>query len=700
MFTLNRLAKEKSPYLLQHAHNPVNWYPWGDEAFAEARRRDVPIFLSIGYSTCHWCHVMERETFEDKEAALALSDAFVCIKVDREERPDIDATYMAVCQAMTGQGGWPLTILMTADKEPFFSGTYFPKKSRHGRPGIVDVCASVKKSWAEKRSEVLGVASQVTAQLKKIVSVSPLTGTLDEGTFERAYKGFASRYDSQFGGFGSAPKFPSPHNLSYLLRYYKQSGEKKALDMVVETLRHMGRGGVYDQIGFGFHRYATDREWLLPHFEKMLYDQALISIAYTEAYQITKDEDLKQKAQEIFEYVLRDMTSTEGGFYSAEDADSEGEEGKFYVWSIEELRRVLGQDADLALSVYNATPEGNFINEATHKRTGTNILHLRQPSAELAEAEGVSPEDLKASLEPLRTKLFSVRKERIHPYKDDKVLTDWNGLMIAALAIGGRAFNEPRYLTTATKAADFVLERLRDKGGRLLKRYRDGEAGLPAHVDDYAFMVWGMIELYQATFLPCFLKAALELNDTLIEHYWDKEQGGCYITAHDQTDLPIRPKEVHDGAIPSGNSVAALNNLRLARLTGKQELEEIAEKTISAFAGDVARHPMAYTYMLMALDFSLGKTHEIVLAGDIDSPDTKEIIRGIAESFLPRTVVLLNSPEAEQELAKLAPFTAGQTKVNDRATAYVCSDFACMQPSADVNEVLQTIQSFLPLAIK
>ena len=691
-FALNRLAKEKSPYLLQHAHNPVDWYAWNDEAFAKARTEDKPIFLSIGYSTCHWCHVMERETFEDTEAAEALNDAFVCIKVDREERPDIDATYMAVCQAMTGHGGWPLTILMTADKEAFFSGTYFPKKSRQGRPGILDVCASVKKSWTEKRSEVLDVASQVTSQLKEIVSASPLTGDLDEETLERAYQGFASRYDSQFGGFGGAPKFPSPHNLSFLLRYYKHSGKKVALGMVVETLRHMGRGGVYDQIGFGFHRYATDKEWLLPHFEKMLYDQALLSIAYVEAYQVTKDEDLKHKAQEILEYVLRDMTSPEGGFYSAEDADSEGEEGKFYVWNVEELRTVLGQDADLAISVYNATVEGNFLDEATHQRTGANILHLRKPITELAEVEGISPTDLTASLEQMRKKLFSVRKNRIHPYKDDKVLTDWNGLMIAALAIGGRALNEPRYLTAATKAADFILETLRDTSGRLMKRYRDGEAGLPAHVDDYAFMVWGLIELYQATFLPCFLKMALELNHTLSEHYWDKEHGGFYITADDQTDLPVRPKEVYDGAIPSGNSVAALNNLRLARLTGQQELEEIADKILLAFAGDVARNPMAYTYTLMALDFSLGKTHEIVLAGEIDSPDTNEIIRGIAESFLPRTVVLLNSPEAEQDLADLAPFTVGQKRVNGRATAYVCSDFTCLRPSADVGEVLQTIQ--------
>ena len=689
---MNRLAKEKSPYLLQHAHNPVDWYAWNDEAFAKARTEDKPIFLSIGYSTCHWCHVMERETFEDTEAAEALNDAFVCIKVDREERPDIDATYMAVCQAMTGHGGWPLTILMTADKEAFFSGTYFPKKSRQGRPGILDVCASVKKSWTEKRSEVLDVASQVTSQLKEIVSASPLTGDLDEETLERAYQGFASRYDSQFGGFGGAPKFPSPHNLSFLLRYYKHSGKKVALGMVVETLRHMGRGGVYDQIGFGFHRYATDKEWLLPHFEKMLYDQALLSIAYVEAYQVTKDEDLKHKAQEILEYVLRDMTSPEGGFYSAEDADSEGEEGKFYVWNVEELRTVLGQDADLAISVYNATVEGNFLDEATHQRTGANILHLRKPITELAEVEGISPTDLTASLEQMRKKLFSVRKNRIHPYKDDKVLTDWNGLMIAALAIGGRALNEPRYLTAATKAADFILETLRDTSGRLMKRYRDGEAGLPAHVDDYAFMVWGLIELYQATFLPCFLKMALELNHTLSEHYWDKEHGGFYITADDQTDLPVRPKEVYDGAIPSGNSVAALNNLRLARLTGQQELEEIADKILLAFAGDVARNPMAYTYTLMALDFSLGKTHEIVLAGEIDSPDTNEIIRGIAESFLPRTVVLLNSPEAEQDLADLAPFTVGQKRVNGRATAYVCSDFTCLRPSADVGEVLQTIQ--------
>lgn len=689
----NRLAREKSPYLLQHAHNPVDWYPWGDEAFAKAQTEDKPIFLSIGYSTCHWCHVMERETFEDEEAAQALNDAFVCVKVDREERPDIDATYMAVCQAMTGHGGWPLTILMTHEKKPFYAGTYFPKESRHGRPGILDLSASIKKSWQEQRSHVLDVATNITSQLKQLVSASPLTGELDKDVFARAYKGFVSNFDKKFGGFGTAPKFPSPHNLSFLLRYWKNSDDSQALEMVVNTLSNMGRGGVYDHVGFGFHRYATDREWLLPHFEKMLYDQALISIAYIEAFQVTKDETLKRKAQEILTYVLRDMTSPEGGFYSAEDADSEGEEGKFYVWTTEEIRDVLGPDADLFTRVYKATAEGNFLDEATHKRMGTNIFHLRMPLTELAEVEGISPVDLWASLENARKRLFAAREKRVHPYKDDKILTDWNGLMIAALALGGRVLNDDSYLTAATNAANFVLETLRKVDGRLIKRYRDGEASLPAHVDDYAFMTWGLIELYQATFVPCFLKIALELNDTLLKHYWDEEQGGFFTTADDQTDLPVRPKEAYDGALPSGNSVAALNNLRLARLTGKQELEEIAEKTMSAFAGDVARNPMAYTHMLMALDFSLSKTHEIVVAGDLEASDTRQLVRGIAESFLPHTVVLVNSPEIERELAELVPFVAGQAGINGKATAYVCSDFACMRPSANIAEVLQTIKA-------
>ncbi|MDH5715699.1 MAG: thioredoxin domain-containing protein, partial [Candidatus Aminicenantes bacterium] len=481
----NRLIAEKSPYLLQHAFNPVDWYPWGSEAFDKARKENKPIFLSIGYSTCHWCHVMEKESFEDPEIASMMNEAFICIKVDREERPDIDRIYMTVCQMMTGSGGWPLTIIMTPDKKPFFAATYIPRPSRLGRLGMMELIPRIQELWKSKKGEVMSSAEQITQHLTQI-SIHAAGEPLGEAALEMAYRRLSRVFDERYGGFGRAPKFPTPHNLTFLLRYWKRTGEQKALRMVEKTLQSMRLGGIYDHVGFGFHRYSTDSRWLLPHFEKMLYDQALLVMAYTEAYQATRKEEYRHTVREILDYVMRDMTAPEGGFYSAEDAESEGEEGKFYLWTEEEIRQLLpGEESDLIVRIFNIEKDGNFAEEATGRRTGSNILYLRKSLHETASDMKISPEELERDFQKARQKLFAARHKRVHPHKDDKILTDWNGLMIAALARASSAFDEPQYAEATRRAADFILARMRDSKGKLYHRYRDGETAIPAYLDDY-----------------------------------------------------------------------------------------------------------------------------------------------------------------------------------------------------------------------
>ncbi|MHA2182914.1 MAG: thioredoxin domain-containing protein, partial [Promethearchaeota archaeon] len=534
---------EKSPYLQQHANNPVNWHPWGNDAFDKAQKEDKPIFLSIGYSTCHWCHVMAHESFEDDEVAELMNDVFISIKVDREERPDIDKIYMTVCQMMTGSGGWPLTIIMTPDKKPFFSGTYFPKTTRFGRIGLIDLINRIKNLWDNQRSELIDSANQVTFNLRNIDQESP-GEKFNEFSLKRTYEMLSKQYDKLNGGFGIRPKFPTPHNLIFLLRYWKRTGEEKALEMVENTLQAMRNGGIYDHIGFGFHRYSTDSSWLVPHFEKMLYDQALIAIAYIEAYQATKNSEYKKTAQDIFTYVIRDMLSPDGGFFSAEDADSEGEEGKFYVWSKNELEDILEKEEySLISSVFNIEESGNYLEEAVGKKTGNNILHLKD-----------SPEkNIPDKLEGIRKKIFNVREKRVHPHKDDKILTDWNGLMITALAKGAVAFQNENYLNIAKKAVDFILLNLYNSNKDLLHRYKDGVSEINGYLTDYSFLIWGLIELYEATFDIFYLKTAIELHQNQIEKFWDNSIGGFYFTATDSEELLTRQKEIYDGAIPSGN---------------------------------------------------------------------------------------------------------------------------------------------------
>jgi len=688
----NHLINETSPYLRQHAHNPVDWYPWGPEAFERAQRENKPIFLSIGYSTCHWCHVMAHESFEHPEVARLMNEAFVSIKVDREERPDIDNVYMSACQVMTGSGGWPLSIIITPDKKPFFAATYIPREGRFGLIGMMELIPHIRELWATRRGEALSLSNEIATVLQQTSQDTP-GEELDEATLKLTYEQLAERFDGLHAGFSGAPKFPTPHNLLFLLRYWKRSGNKAALDMVEKTLQAMRRGGIYDHVGFGFHRYSTDSQWLVPHFEKMLYDQAMLAMAYTEAYQATGKEDYGKTAREIFTYVLRDMTAPEGGFYSAEDADSEGEEGKFYLWTQEEVRQTLGNDeADLAAKVFNIEKDGNFLEQATRKKSGVNILHLRKALGELASDLNLSQQDLQVHLELIRQKLFAYREKRVHPMKDDKILTDWNGLMIAALAKGAQAFDEPEYAEAACRAADFILGNMRKPAGRLLHRYRDGQAGVEANLDDYAFLVRGLIELYEAIFDARHLEVALELTSDMVRHFWDEDGGGLYLTPDDGESLFVRKKEIYDGAIPSGNSVAMLNLLRLGRMTATSGLEEKAARIGSAFSGSVKQSPSAHAQLMVALDFGIGPCYEVVIAGKAQAEDTKAMVKALRTRFLPNKVVLLNPDERESpEIAKLAEFTKNQSSIEGKATAYVCLNYNCKLPTTDINKMLELL---------
>lgn len=676
----NFLINEKSPYLLQHAYNPVKWYPWGEAAFARSRNENKPIFLSIGYSTCHWCHVMEKESFEDPDVARLLNETFICIKVDREERPDIDSVYMAVCQAITGRGGWPLTIIMAPTKEPFFAATYIPKKGRFGSGGMLDIIPHIANLWAQQQKEILHSASQLKAALSPGMSHGSAQGTaieLNEEILNRAYSQLLCAFDRQEGGFGRAPKFPTPHNLTFLLRYWYRTGNIEALQMVTKTLDAMHMGGIYDHLGFGFHRYSTDSKWLVPHFEKMLYDQAMLIIAYTEAFQATGIERYRQIAEEVIEYVLRDMCSAEGAFYCAEDADSEGVEGKFYLWKQEEIYDSLpSEQADMICKAYGISSEGNYIEEISGIPTKENILHLIRPLEETARELGLSLNELKAKLEASRQTLFAGREKRVHPAKDDKVLTDWNGLMIAALSKASRTFGRPEYAQAASKAADFIFHKMTYHDGRLLHRYWEGEASITGFLEDYAFMVWGLIELYQATMDKVYLKKALNLNFLQMGSFMDNE-GGFFHTSKDSETLLFRNKDVYDGAIPSGNSVSVLNLLRLARITGNMELEEKAYASMKVFSVQVDAMPMAYAQFLHALDFALGPSYEMVIAGKREDQDTKEILSLTDRSFLPNMVLLLKEDES---IAEIAPYTKDMSMADGRTRAYVCQGFSCNMP--------------------
>jgi uncharacterized protein YyaL (SSP411 family) len=685
----NRLADEQSPYLRQHKDNPVDWYPWGEEAFTMAREEDKPIFLSIGYSTCHWCHVMERESFEDEEVAAVLNDGFVPIKVDREERPDVDSIYMDVCQMMRGQGGWPLTVLLTPERKPFFAATYLPKEGRFQQTGLMDLLPRVQELWETKREKLLDDAEEVTDLLRRSTEEQEEGDAPGPQLLSEAARQLSRQFDQTHGGFGSAPKFPAPHNLLFLLRHWHRTGEERPLNIVTKTLDQMRLGGLFDQVGYGFHRYSTDQRWLLPHFEKMLYDQAMHVLAYTEAYQVTEEDRYETTAREVLTYVMRDLRAPDGGFYSAEDADSENEEGEmeegaFYVWSTDEIHDLLDEDlAELVIDVYNMAPEGNYQEESTGERTGKNVLHLERSLAVEADRREMREDTLRDRLETARATLFEARSERLRPGLDDKVLTDWNGLMVAALAKAARVFDEPDYEAAARQTAQFLQDEMHDSDGRLLHRYRDGDAGIRATLDDYAFLIWGLLELYETTFEPQWLRAALDHMDACLDHFWDAERGGFYMTPDDGEDLIVRPKEASDGAMPSGNSVQLMNLLRLARFTGRTEFEDQAA-ALSGWAGSSARsRPTGFTALLMGLHWALGTPREVVVAGELEAEDAQSFIEVLRDTYSPTTVTLHRPPGDAPDITDLAPFTAAQTPRDGQAAAYVCQDFQCEAPTTD-----------------
>jgi len=656
----NRLIKEKSPYLLQHAHNPVDWFPWGEEAFNKAKSEDKLIFLSIGYSTCHWCHVMEEESFSNPEIAAILNKHFVSIKVDREERPDIDNVYMSIVMGMTGSGGWPLTVIITPDRKPFYGGTYFPPEEKWGKPGLKSLLTTLSDTWKNQKSEILHSGDTLVEAIQlQTKNKGEKTFPLNHDTLKNAYNKFLDKFDSQHGGFGLDPKFPSGHSLSFLLRYWKRAKESKALEMVEKTLTSIAAGGIHDHVGGGFHRYSTDARWLVPHFEKMLYDQAILSRAYLEAYQATGKEEYAAIARDIFEYVLRDMTSPEGGFYSAEDADSapdakypfKKKEGVFYVWREDEIRGVLGKEqGDIFCYYFGVKKNGNASFEPGGESKGENILYVAHSLQDTAahfnkmsfikQYQSASLTEIRGIIKDSKAKLFAVRAKRPRPHLDDKVLADWNGLMISSLAFGSRVLKEPRYAQAAEKSARFIIKHLVRQDGRLFHRYRAGDAAIAGMIDDYAFFIHGLIDLYEATFNPEYLKEAKRLTDDMLKNFWDEKEGGFFFTSRDAEKLLVRQKEIYDGAIPSGNSIAALDLIRLSRLFAEKKFDTKAELLLKAFSPNISSNPDGYAQALIALDFALGPSREIVIAGSEQHDETDKMIDIVYQYFIPNKIVV------------------------------------------------------------
>jgi uncharacterized protein len=689
----NRLSQEKSPYLLQHAHNPVDWRPWGASAFEEARKQNRPIFLSIGYSTCHWCHVMERESFENEAIAAILNENFICIKVDREERPDVDRIYMTYVQATTGGGGWPMSVWLTPDLKPFVGGTYFPPDDRYGRPGFPTALRRIAEAWSNDRDRIVTSSENVLEQLRKDTQFDPASGlVVSRDTLESGYSVFRRTFDTRRGGFGSAPKFPRPVTHNFLLRYYARTKNEEALDMVVSTLHAMAKGGMNDQLGGGFHRYSVDANWFVPHFEKMLYDQAQLAISYLEAFQITGDRALADSARHIFDYLLRDMLDPEGGFYSAEDADSvidpakpeEKGEGAFYVWTQAEIESALGQPAaKYFCRHFGVEPAGNVHEDPHGEFTGKNILY---------QADQDEEPEITASIAASKIKLLELRSKRVRPHLDDKVLTAWNGLMISAFAKGGAILSEPSYTQAARRSADFILGRLYDsKTGLLLRRYRQQDAAIPGFLDDYAFFAQGLLDFYEADFHLPYLQAAIRLTEKQLELFEDKSGGGFFSTAVGDASLVMRMKDDYDGAEPSGNSVTACNLLRLAQMTDRKDFREASDRLLRAFAPRIGAQPVTAPQMLAAYEFSLSKPKQVVLVGREGLP---ALLHELNSRFLPHKIVLLvDGEESRKALSAYLPVIETMTEKDGKATAYVCENYACQLPTADPKKFAELLQS-------
>ncbi|GAA0076445.1 thioredoxin domain-containing protein [Clostridium sp. CTA-5] len=664
------MIKEKSPYLLQHAYNPINWYAWNEEAFYKAKKENKPIFLSIGYSTCHWCHVMEKESFEDTEVAKYMNENFIAIKVDREERPDVDSVYMTVCQALNGSGGWPLTILMTPDQKPFYAGTYFPKHSRYNMPGLMDILTAVSTEWEKNREKIVSSSESILSELDRYFVSKTDASKVSFKNLDSGYDQLLNSFDELYGGFGSAPKFPTPHKIMFLLRYHKLKNDKEALYMVEKTLDCMYRGGIFDHIGYGFSRYSTDNKWLVPHFEKMLYDNALLIITYLEAYQVTKKELYKDVAKKSLDYVFRELTNEHGGFYCAEDADSEGEEGKFYVFNPSEIIEVLGkEDGKYFNEYFNITPSGNF--------EGNSIPNLLKNN-------NFNYENIR--INDLNKKLLSYRSSRMKLHKDDKILTSWNGLMLAALGKAYMVFEDEKYLAYAKKSEEFIFNNLIDNDGRLLARYREGEALHKAYLDDYAFLCFGLIELYQSTFDTDYLKKAIKLTNEMIDLFYDKEQNGFFLYGEDGENLIARPKELFDGAIPSGNSVAAYNLIRLARITGDPKLEDMSEKQLNFITGALFSGEINHSFYLIAASFALNSSKELICIIK-DESEIDNLTNFLKKKYDFNLTIVVKTEQNKKELEEIMPFIEDYNLINNKSSYYLCEGKSCLTPVNDINEL-------------
>lgn len=674
----NRLAGESSPYLRQHADNPVDWYPWGEEALRRARDEDRPILLSIGYSACHWCHVMERECFEDPQIARLMNDNFVNVKVDREERPDLDSLYMTAVQAMTGHGGWPLTVFLTPDGVPFYGGTYFPPEDRGGMPGFPRVLRAVAEAYRARRGEILQSAGQVRELLERQTRLRAQPRPLGAELMDQAFAELRRQFDARHGGFGRAPKFPQPMSLELLLSIFARTGAPEALAMVELTLERMAYGGIYDQLGGGFHRYAVDEAWLVPHFEKMLYDNAQLAALYLHAFQLTGRPLYRRVCEETLDYVLREMTSPEGGFYATQDADSEGEEGKYFLWTPEEISAALDEEeARIVLTYYGVRPEGNF--------EGRTILSIPRPPTEVARGLGISLEELEAVVARARARLLAWRERRVKPARDEKILTSWNGLMLRAFAEAAAALERDDYRQAAEANARFLLGHLR-RQGRLLRSFKDGAARLNAYLEDYSLAIDGLLALYQCTLDPLWYREARALAETMIDLFWDPEQQAFFDTSKDHEQLITRPRDVFDNATPSGTSVAVDVLLRLAVLSGEQRYRELAEGTLRALAEPMARMPGGFGRLLSALDFALTGAQEVAILGDPAAADTRALLAVLRHGYRPY-LVLAAARGPDDPLAAEMPLLADRTLLAGRATAYVCRNYACQMPTTEPAEL-------------
>jgi uncharacterized protein len=685
----NHLANEKSPYLIKHAHNPVDWYPWGDAAFAEAKRSGRPIFLSIGYSACHWCHVMERESFEDVEVAKVLNDKFISIKVDREERPDIDELYMKACQAMTGGGGWPLTIVMTPEKVPFFATTYIPREARFGMSDIITILTSISDAWRDEKDEIRGITSTILKHIQSMEIVQP--GEPNIKYLDNAFQGLRKTYEEKFGGFEKSPKFPIPHKTIFLLRYWQDSGNAEALKMADWTLTNMMLGGIHDHIGGGFHRYSTDEQWILPHFEKMLYDQALLCMAYTEAYQATGKDGYKKVAEATIEYVLKDLSTDHGAFAASEDADSEGVEGKFYTWTYDEVREVLdGFRPEIFIHCFDVRPEGT-IGSGSEGDTDRSLLHLTADIATLASKFDMSPRELTDYLDECCERLRMIRELRVRPARDDKVLTDWNGLMIAALAKAGRAFGKEIYLLAAKRAVDAIEGFLASPDGGLFHMYRDGEVRVNGMLSDHSYYIWGLLELYQATFEYRYLDRAVDYSRRTIDLFGD-DRGGFYNSVA-KDDLLLLSKEISDGAVPSANSVMAYDLALLSTMLDDPKLRDIALASAKYYDFYLSHVPDALSFFMMALRLLLKPGQELVIAGDPGTERTQAMIGTANSIYMPYTVMMLHpvrkgAPAECRYLASLKD----RMPLEGKATAYLCRDGSCLEPTNDMDVLMDLLR--------